>query len=175
MAPKTIYGTLIPPPLNPVELIDIMGRWRMRHDMAHLRIQAMDWARFVMENGYYVQAVFFSVVMENVPGIVALFSTAQSTHLHRSGQDPLNSWDDILYKCNSVCNFLCSCVRIHENQTAFRLLYWYAECSAYPASIVSLRRSMKSVALFRRRRTGRGSWYLLRSLITVCSWWYIHI
>ena len=107
MAPKNMYGTVIPPPLNPEELTDIMGRWRMRHDMAHLRIQAMDWARFVRDNGYYVQAVFFSVVMENVPGIVALFSTAQSTHLHRSGQDPLNSWDGILYKfCMESCVFL---------------------------------------------------------------------
>ena len=152
-----------------------MGRWRMRHDMAHLRIQAMDWAAYLRANRYYVQAVFINFVIQNVPGIVALFSTAQSTHLHRSGQDPLNSWDDILYKCNSVCNFVCSCVRIHENQTAFRIWYWYVECSAYPASIVPLRRSMNSMVVLRGRRTGRGSKYLLRSLIKVSSGWYTHI
>ena len=148
MAPKT------PPALTPAELQEYMGRWRMNHGLPHLRVQAMQWAAFVRANGYYAQAVFINFVIQGVPGIVALFSTAQSTQLHVAGQDFLNSWDDILYKCNSVCNFVCSCVRIHEHQTAFRLLYLYAECSAYPASIVSLRRSMKSVALFRRRRTG---------------------
>ena len=157
MAPKTA------PPLTPEQLVEYMGRWRMRHDMAHLRIQAMDWARFVMENGYYVQAVFFSVVMENVPGIVALFSTAQSTQLHTAGQDFLNSSDDILYKCNSVCKFVWYCIKIHEHQTAFRILYWYVECIAYPGSIVPLRRSMSRVVRLRWRRTGRGSKYLLRS------------
>ena len=121
MAPKT------PPPLTPAELQEYMRRWRMDHG-AHLnRVDAMQWAAYVRTHGYYAQAVFINFVIQGVPGIVALFSTAQSTQLHVAGQDCLNSSDDILYQCNSVCNFVCSCIKSYENQTAFRILYWNVE------------------------------------------------
>ena len=156
MAPKT------PPPLTPAQLVECMGRWRMDHGDPIDRLHAMDWARYLKTHGYHTQAVFVNFMIDGVPGMVVLYSTAQSTGLQRAGQDCLKSSGDILYQCNSVCNFVCSCIKSYENQTAFRILYWYVECIAYPGSIVPLRRSMSRVVRLRWRRTGRGSRYLLR-------------
>ena len=115
MAPKT------PPPLTPAELLEVMGRWRMGHEFPSHRALAMQWAAYVKRNGYHTQAVFINLILDGVPGIVVLYSTAQSTGLQRAGQDFLKSSGDILYQCNSVCNFVCSCIKSYENQTAFRI------------------------------------------------------
>ena len=85
MAPET------PPPLTPAELVECMRRWGMDHGNPIDRHDAMFWAAYLKTHGYHTQAVFVNFMIDGVPGMVVLYSTAQSTGLQRAGQDWLNS------------------------------------------------------------------------------------
>ena len=100
MAPKT------PPPLTAEQLVDYMRRWRMDHGDPIARHDAMQWAAYVTSHGYHTQAVFVNFVIDGVPGMVVLFSTAQSTGLQRAGQDCLNP--RMIYCINAILYVLLS-------------------------------------------------------------------